>query len=132
MLIKLQLFQLKKKGQLSQNFSIKHLKIFISIGLQMYELYPTMKPYIKHEPGVHWTKHKSLSFCSKLLRRNPDRRLGSSERDAEDVKKQAFFRVTFDVHTLCTFQCIIWSETWSTIKYNILAIYSSNFLNSIF
>ena len=28
-----------------------------------------------------------------LLRRNPDRRLGSSERDAEDVKKQAFFRV---------------------------------------
>ena len=29
----------------------------------------------------------------KLLRRNPDRRLGSSERDAEDVKKQAFFRV---------------------------------------
>nr|KAG5699962.1 hypothetical protein BaRGS_001781 [Batillaria attramentaria] len=29
---------------------------------------------------------------SGLLRRNPDRRLGSSERDAEDVKKQAFFR----------------------------------------
>ena len=28
-----------------------------------------------------------------LLRRNPERRLGSSERDAEDVKKQAFFRV---------------------------------------
>ena len=28
-----------------------------------------------------------------LLRRNPDRRLGSSERDAEDVKRQAFFRV---------------------------------------
>jgi len=27
-----------------------------------------------------------------LLRKNPDRRLGSSERDAEDVKKQAFFR----------------------------------------
>lgn len=27
-----------------------------------------------------------------LLRKNPDRRLGSSERDAEDVKKQAFFK----------------------------------------
>lgn len=27
-----------------------------------------------------------------LLRKNPERRLGSSERDAEDVKKQAFFR----------------------------------------
>jgi serine/threonine protein kinase len=27
-----------------------------------------------------------------LLRKSPDRRLGSSERDAEDVKKQAFFR----------------------------------------
>lgn len=28
-----------------------------------------------------------------LLRRNPDRRLGSGEKDAEDVKKQPFFRV---------------------------------------
>jgi serine/threonine-protein kinase N2 len=27
-----------------------------------------------------------------LLRKNPERRLGSSERDAEDVKRQAFFR----------------------------------------
>lgn len=27
-----------------------------------------------------------------MLRKNPERRLGSSERDAEDVKKQAFFR----------------------------------------
>ncbi|XP_038640939.1 serine/threonine-protein kinase N2-like [Scyliorhinus canicula] len=27
-----------------------------------------------------------------LLRRNPERRLGSSERDAEEVKKQPFFR----------------------------------------
>lgn len=28
-----------------------------------------------------------------LLRKNPEKRLGSSERDAEDVKKQAFFQV---------------------------------------
>jgi protein kinase N len=31
-------------------------------------------------------------YLLQLLRKNPDRRLGSSERDAEDVKKQAFFR----------------------------------------
>ena len=34
-----------------------------------------------------------LKFSSfQLLRKNPERRLGASERDAEDVKKQAFFR----------------------------------------
>ena len=33
-----------------------------------------------------------LIFFAQLLRKNPDRRLGASERDAEDVKKQAFFR----------------------------------------
>ena len=31
-------------------------------------------------------------FKIQLLRKNPERRLGSTERDAEDVKKQAFFR----------------------------------------
>lgn len=31
-------------------------------------------------------------YFVQLLRKNPERRLGSSERDAEDVKKQAFFR----------------------------------------
>lgn len=35
---------------------------------------------------------ESIAIMRRLLRRNPDRRLGSSERDAEDVKKQAFFR----------------------------------------
>ena len=37
----------------------------------------------------------STWFIFQLLRRNPERRLGSSERDAEDVKKQAFFRVSY-------------------------------------
>lgn len=35
---------------------------------------------------------ESIAIMRRLLRRNPDRRLGSSERDAEDVKKQGFFR----------------------------------------
>lgn len=35
---------------------------------------------------------ESIAIMRRLLRKNPDRRLGSSERDAEDVKKQAFFR----------------------------------------
>uniref|UniRef100_A0A4W3HPD9 protein kinase C n=1 Tax=Callorhinchus milii TaxID=7868 RepID=A0A4W3HPD9_CALMI len=34
----------------------------------------------------------AISIMRRLLRRNPERRLGASERDAEDVKKQAFFR----------------------------------------
>lgn len=34
----------------------------------------------------------SISIMRRLLRRNPERRLGASERDAEDVKKQTFFR----------------------------------------
>lgn len=35
-----------------------------------------------------------LSFHEQLLRRNPERRLGSGEKDAEEVKKQPFFRVS--------------------------------------
>ncbi|XP_046979106.1 serine/threonine-protein kinase N [Vanessa cardui] len=35
---------------------------------------------------------ESIALMRRLLRKNPERRLGSSERDAEDVKKQAFFR----------------------------------------
>ncbi|XP_037743904.1 serine/threonine-protein kinase N1 isoform X1 [Chelonia mydas] len=35
---------------------------------------------------------EAIGVMRRLLRRNPDRRLGSSERDAEDVKKQPFFR----------------------------------------
>ncbi|KAL5012902.1 hypothetical protein ScPMuIL_011453 [Solemya velum] len=36
---------------------------------------------------------EAIAIMRRLLRRNPERRLGSSERDAEDVKKQAFFRM---------------------------------------
>ncbi|XP_005381155.1 PREDICTED: serine/threonine-protein kinase N1 isoform X6 [Chinchilla lanigera] len=36
---------------------------------------------------------EAIGIMRRLLRRNPERRLGSSERDAEDVKKQPFFRV---------------------------------------
>lgn len=35
---------------------------------------------------------EAIGIMRRLLRRNPDRRLGSSDRDAEDVKKQTFFR----------------------------------------
>ncbi|XP_037044891.1 serine/threonine-protein kinase N isoform X4 [Bradysia coprophila] len=40
---------------------------------------------------------EAIAIMRRLLRKNPERRLGSSERDAEDVKKQAFFRhIAFD------------------------------------
>ncbi|XP_032691798.1 serine/threonine-protein kinase N1 isoform X1 [Lontra canadensis] len=35
---------------------------------------------------------EAIGIMRRLLRRNPERRLGSSERDAEDVKKQPFYR----------------------------------------
>ncbi|XP_036874712.2 serine/threonine-protein kinase N1 isoform X2 [Manis javanica] len=35
---------------------------------------------------------EAIGIMRRLLRRNPERRLGSTERDAEDVKKQPFFR----------------------------------------
>ncbi|XP_054715930.1 serine/threonine-protein kinase N-like [Uloborus diversus] len=35
---------------------------------------------------------EAIALMRRLLRKNPERRLGASERDAEDVKKQAFFR----------------------------------------
>ncbi|TSK17928.1 Serine/threonine-protein kinase N2 [Bagarius yarrelli] len=35
---------------------------------------------------------EAIGIMRRLLRRNPERRLGSGERDAEEVKKQPFFR----------------------------------------
>ncbi|XP_027873713.1 serine/threonine-protein kinase N1 isoform X1 [Xiphophorus couchianus] len=35
---------------------------------------------------------EAIGIMRRLLRRNPDRRLGSGEKDAEEVKKQPFFR----------------------------------------
>ncbi|XP_047428251.1 serine/threonine-protein kinase N1b isoform X2 [Mugil cephalus] len=35
---------------------------------------------------------EAIAMMRRLLRRNPERRLGSGEKDAEDVKKQPFFR----------------------------------------
>uniref|UniRef100_A0A3P8TNH7 protein kinase C n=1 Tax=Amphiprion percula TaxID=161767 RepID=A0A3P8TNH7_AMPPE len=37
---------------------------------------------------------EAIGIMRRLLRRNPERRLGSGEKDAEDVKKQPFFRNT--------------------------------------
>ncbi|EEC15190.1 protein kinase, putative, partial [Ixodes scapularis] len=35
---------------------------------------------------------EAIAIMRRLLRKNPERRLGTSEKDADDVKKQAFFR----------------------------------------
>jgi len=40
----------------------------------------------------HFLSPEAVSIMKRLLRKNPEKRLGSSERDAEDVKKQPFFR----------------------------------------
>jgi hypothetical protein len=46
-----------------------------------------------HLRNFDWDRNKnSILSTFQLLRKNPDRRLGASEKDAEDVKKQAFFR----------------------------------------
>uniref|UniRef100_A0A8I5ZV08 Serine/threonine-protein kinase N2 n=1 Tax=Rattus norvegicus TaxID=10116 RepID=A0A8I5ZV08_RAT len=37
---------------------------------------------------------EAISIMRRLLRRNPERRLGAGEKDAEDVKKHPFFRLT--------------------------------------
>jgi protein kinase N len=43
--------------------------------------------------SLDYGRNSNFSLLNlQLLRKNPERRLGASERDAEDVKKQAFFR----------------------------------------
>ncbi|KAI6651123.1 Protein kinase C-related kinase (PRKSD) [Oopsacas minuta] len=37
--------------------------------------------------------NEAITIMRRLLRRNPERRLGSTVQDAEDIKKQSFFRV---------------------------------------
>ncbi|KAI0239240.1 Serine/threonine-protein kinase N2 [Lamellibrachia satsuma] len=36
--------------------------------------------------------NEAITIMRRLMRKNPEKRLGSSERDAEDVKRQAFFK----------------------------------------
>ena len=40
----------------------------------------------------HFLSNEAISIIKRLLRKIPEKRLGSSERDAEDIKKQPFFR----------------------------------------
>uniref|UniRef100_A0A3Q2CKZ0 protein kinase C n=1 Tax=Cyprinodon variegatus TaxID=28743 RepID=A0A3Q2CKZ0_CYPVA len=42
----------------------------------------------------------AIGIMRRLLRRNPERRLGSGEKDAEDVKKQPFFRCLMNERTI--------------------------------
>ena len=53
-------------------------------------------PYWLKFHHVHYVTYEILTGCYfpfvQLLRKSPDKRLGATERDAEDVKKQAFFR----------------------------------------
>ena len=46
----------------------------------------------KHLIQIQFMKNKLYFFYKQLLRKNVEKRLGSSEKDAEDVKKQTFFR----------------------------------------
>nr|XP_033771127.1 serine/threonine-protein kinase N2 isoform X2 [Geotrypetes seraphini] len=39
---------------------------------------------------------EAISIMRRLLRRNPERRLGASEKDAEEVKRHPFFRIDWD------------------------------------
>ena len=45
---------------------------------------------------------ESIAIMRRLLRKNPDKRLGSHERDAEDIKRQAFFRVSVRIVNIRT------------------------------
>lgn len=61
------------------NYKLKAFKRPFSISLKK------VFKYLFHDPCFN-------KMIFQLLRKNPERRLGSSERDAEDVKRQAFYR----------------------------------------
>ena len=63
--------------------SLEAIAIMRRVSLMKYSL----GSEIQKKPDI-----SSTIICFQLLRKNPERRLGASERDAEDVKKQAFFR----------------------------------------
>ncbi len=44
--------------------------------------------------NINWNAMSVLPF--QLMRKNPEKHLGSSERDAEHMKKQAFFKVSIN------------------------------------
>ncbi|OUC41535.1 kinase domain protein, partial [Trichinella nativa] len=50
---------------------------------------------------------EAISIMRRLLRKNPAKRLGSSEADAEEVKKQRFFRVKMIIIIMCLLFLII-------------------------
>ena len=68
------------------------------------------KVYLPHSvsPPVIKTSNHSSFYLKQLLRRNPDKRLGASERDAADIKKQPFFRVSSNarVTVVCVCVCV--------------------------
>ena len=74
----------------------------------LYKLtYIRVAAYTRIHKMLSYTVHLTLAFkpstckcvcvcVDQLLRRNPERRLGSGEKDAEEVKKQPFFKVRTD------------------------------------
>lgn len=64
--------------------------------------------------------NEAIGVMRRLLRRNPERRLGASERDAEDVKKQPFFRVSFEKHqsfVFCNLLNLMYSWYFNYVYY---------------
>ena len=69
---------------------------------------------------------ESIAIMRRLLRKNPDKRLGSHERDAEDIKRQAFFRVSIstlpeeNLHWNSNFAISLMANSLNSIPLNIL------------
>lgn len=69
-----------------------------------------------------------FSFCTQLLRRNPERRLGAGERDAQDVKKHLFFRVSSEtsgyIYGFNPYKIFFLPLSLSEYKYYLYLIFS--------